>query len=269
LRNTFVEWKPLQQQHAGICREMACSYRDGVFELDLVALLTEWREASNAIIFVRNSRKKRVRQVLASFTADALPDDIGDEIARLLDLKSLRHSAARHDATLAALGRAWYGFDTDVGAVEALFEWAAKTVRIADRLASPEAPRADWIEALLTIIAQYAADPAARDRLGVAVFELAQAFASFDNTRRELARVAETPDEWLGFDIDKNWLLQAVATTGHWDHAAAQTQRWCGWREAAGSAEEFGLAPLVDALMSGEITTEQIFYAFELGYARG
>jgi very-short-patch-repair endonuclease len=268
LRDAFEQWKPLQQRYAEIRGELSCGYRDGVFELDLPGLLNEWRQASNAIIFVRNGRKKRVRQALAPFTTDELPDDIGPEIARLLDLEPLRRSATRHDATLAALGRAWKGFDTNAGEVEVLFDWAAKTTRTADRLAGPEAPQRYWIDALLTIISQCAADHAVRDRFRVAVFELAQAFERFDTSRRELAQLAETPDEWLGFAVNDAWLAEAVTTARAWEGAAAQTQRWCGWREAASSAEQFGLAPLVEDLTAGAITTDQILYAFELGYAR-
>jgi hypothetical protein len=41
LRGAFEEWKPLHQRHAEIRSELACSYRDGVFELDLPGLLKE------------------------------------------------------------------------------------------------------------------------------------------------------------------------------------------------------------------------------------
>jgi hypothetical protein len=268
LRGTFEEWKPLQQRHAKIRSDLACSYRDGVFELDLPGLLKEWHEASKAIIFVRNGRKKRVRQALAPFTTDELPDDLGPEIARLLDLKPLRQSAARYDETFAALGRAWNGLDTDPSTVEAVFDWAAKTARTADQLAGPEALQRDWIEVLLSIVGQCGADSAARDRFRAAVFELAQAFERFDASRRELAQLAETPNGWLGFAVDATWLSQAVNAAGAWEDAAAQTQRWCGWREAAGSAERLGLGRLVGALTTGAITNEQILYAFELGYTR-
>lgn len=59
-----------------------------------------------------------------------------------------------------------------------------------------------------------------------------------------------------------------METAGAWESAAAQTQKWCAWREAADSAARLGLAPLVEALTSGTIATGQIFAAFELGYAR-
>ncbi|MGD9617665.1 MAG: DUF4011 domain-containing protein [Alphaproteobacteria bacterium] len=268
LRSAFEEWKPLQQRHTEICKELACFYRDGVFELDLPGLLKEWHEASKAFIFVRSGRRRRTRQMLAPFTADELPDDIGPEIARLIDLRPLRQEAARHDPTLAALGRAWNGLDTDATAVEALFDWAAETERAADRLAGPETPQRYWIETLLSIIGQGAADPAAHERFRAALSELAHAFVRFDAVRRDLAQHAETSDEWLGLAADASWPAQAVKTASAWESAAAQTQRWCAWREVADSAARLGLAPLVGVLMAGAITTEQILYAFELGYAR-
>jgi hypothetical protein len=268
LRRAFDDWKPLQSRYAQIRTELACAYRDGAFELDLPGLMSEWREASNAIIFIRSGRKKRVRQALVPFTTDALPDDIGPEIARLIELKPLRQAAASHDVTLVALGRAWNGLDTNANEVEALFDWATKTEQTASRLASPEAPQRYWLDALLSIVEHCAADPATRDRFRAALFDLAQAFERFDASRHRLAQVAETPDEWLGPAVDDTWFAQAVKTARAWEEAAAQTQRWCGWREAAGSAEQLGLAPLVGALTAGSITSEQILYAFELGYAR-
>jgi hypothetical protein len=268
LRDAFEEWKPLQQRHAEIRGELASFYRDGVFKLDLPALINEWREASNAIIFVRNSCKRRVRQALAPFTGDELPADIGPEIAKLLDLKPLREAAARPNAALAALGRVWNGLETDPSAVEALFDWAAKTIRTADRLASLDQPQRNSIDALLSIVGQCATDGVARDRFRAAVVELARVFEDFDASRRELAQFAESPDEWLGIAVDDTWCAPASETARAWEDAAAQTQRWCAWREAAATAEQLGLAPLVGALATGAITTEQILHAFELGYAR-
>jgi very-short-patch-repair endonuclease len=268
LRGVFEEWKPLQRRCLGVRGELACTYRDSVFELALPGLLNEWRLATAANVFVRNGRKKRVRQAFAAFTTEDLPADAGLEIARLIDLKDLRQAAGAHDATFAMLGRAWRGLDTNPDTIEALFTWAAQTATAADRLSSADAPQRHWVELITSIVTQCAADAGFRARLRQAVLEMAQAFEEFDASRRELEHIAETSDEWLGFAIGETSLEQAATIARAWESAAAQTQRWCRWREVASAAERSGLAPLVDALASGDIVTGEILYAFDLGYAR-
>jgi very-short-patch-repair endonuclease len=261
--HAFSAWKAIKSRYTETETGLSGTYRDGVFELDLVALLNEWREASNAMIFVRGGRKKRVRDTLASFAEASLPEDVSNEIARLIELKMLRDDARKYDTTLGALGRVWQGLSTDVNEIDGLFAWADATKAAAGRLASASQPEAFWIDALISF-RERAATADAR-----ATFtDFLSAYEAFASARAEIVRVAETPDEWLGLPRSDAWLAEASTTTRLWERHSSQLQRWCKWREIAENSEKLGLGPLISAITSGMIVPDQIAYAFELGYAR-
>lgn len=268
IRDAFDAWRAVRGRYLEIASGLAGTYRDGVFELDLVALLNEWREASVAIVFVRGGRKKRVRQALAPFADGTVPDDVGGEIGRLIDLKGLRESARRYDLVLSNLGGAWQGLDTDPGSIEALFAWAVTTKAAAAGLACHEKSESSWIDTLVSLIRQCASDPTARSAFGVEVARLVGTYESFGRAREALAALAETADEWLGLPLGNGWLATAGNIVAEWEENAAKLQRWCDWRHIAAIAEELGIGPLVAGLTCGSISPEQISYAFELGYAR-
>jgi hypothetical protein len=238
-----------------------------VFGLDLVALLDEWREASNAIILVRTSRKKRVWEALAPFTDAHMPDDVGGEIARLIDVKALWVAAGRHDPVLSALGTVWRGLVTNVVEVEALFAWAEATRAAAERLALPDQSKSLWIDALVTLVRERRSELSGSGTIRVAVTQLLQAYKSFDPARMEVARLADT-DEWLGLPPEEGWLVAAATMVQGWERSANQLQRWCKWQEVTQTAQALGLAPIVSALASGMISADEIASTFELGYAR-
>jgi very-short-patch-repair endonuclease len=258
----------VKTRYAQSAASLAGAYRDGVFGLDLVALLDEWREASNAIILVRTTRKKRVWEALAPFTDAHMPDDVGGEIARLIDVKALWVAAGRHDPVLSALGPVWRGLATNVVEVEALFAWAETTRAAAERLARPDQPKSLWIDALVTLIRERRSELSGSGPIRVAVTQLLQAYKSFDAARMEVTRLADTADEWLGLPPEEGWLVAAATMVQGWERGANQLQRWCKWQEVTQTAQALGLAPIVSALASGMISADEIASTFELGYAR-
>jgi very-short-patch-repair endonuclease len=267
-RETFRVWKAARTRCLEDTTRLVGAYRQGVFDLDLAALLDEWRQASSAMILVRSSRKKRVWEALAAFTDAPMPDDVGAELARLIDIKALRNEAGRYDAILAQLGPIWRGLATDVDQVEALFAWADATRAAADRMERPERPAAFWIEALSNLIVGRSNELSMTGAVRAIVIRLLEGWRNFDAARTDLARIAETADEWLALPLDDDWIIASAVAAQRWTQAANQTQRWCKYREICDTANALGLSPLVAALESGAIARNQIFEAFELGYAR-
>lgn len=268
VREAFTAWKLIRARYLEDTTQLAGAYRDGVYDLNLAALLDEWREASTAMMLIRGGRKKRVWEMLAAFTDAAMPDDVGAEIARLIDLKTLRKEANSHDAILKVLGPVWRGLATSVDRVEALFAWAEATRAASDRLARQEQPGAVWIEALSGLVQRRSSEQSAPSAVRATVVRLLDAWRAFDGAHDNLARIAETADGWLGLPAGDDWIVAATIAARRWVQAVNQTQRWCKYREVCETANTAGLAPLAAALESGVITPDQIGAAFELGYAR-
>ena len=268
MREAFRAWKLVRARYLEQTTGLSGAYRDGVYDLDLTVLLQEWHEASSAMVLVRSGRKKRVWERLALFTDAATPDDVGAEIAQLMDLKTLRKEAGGYDSVLAALRPAWDGLVTNVDRIEGLFAWAQATQQQSDQLARTERPAVVWIAALSRLVLGHALELSATGAVRAKVVRLLDAWRAFTTARGELARIAGTKNEWLSLPAGDDWIIAAAVAAQRWADAASQTQRWCKYREVFEVANASGLAQLAAVLESGTITPDQIVEAFELGYAR-
>jgi hypothetical protein len=265
LCKAFAAWKDIKTRYSQSAALLAGTYRPGVFQLDFAALLGEWREASNAIFLARARRKKAVWEALVPFTDAAMPEDVGGEIAGLMDLKELAEAASQYDQTLSALGGIWRGLSTDVAEVEAHFTWAETTRATVGTLANSPLSAVLWLETQARLIRERRSE---LSQCRVAVTRLLEAYKSFEVARIKLVELAEAPNEWLGLPVNDEWLIKATTTMLGWESDAAQLPRWCKWREAAQTAQSLGLYPIVSALSSGAITSDEIISTFEIGYAR-
>jgi hypothetical protein len=268
LRESFAAWSTDKLTCAKIEKMLAAPYRDGFMALDLVALLDEWRSAVSASFLVRGGRKKRVWDALALFTEAAMPEDVGSEIARLIELKAARERANRHNIVLEALGLVWRGLDTPADEIQALFDWDDIARSGARALATAGHPSESWLAALASILQDRRAEIAENGRIQIAAIHFANDFRAFEAARAGLVKLAEPDDEWLGVPTDEKWLIAAMTIVRKWGGAANQTQRWCAWRTVMRTAIDIGLRPLITALSSGTISSRELESVFELGYAR-
>jgi hypothetical protein len=266
IRADFDAWKAVKSSYESIAAKLSRSYRPAVFEIDLVSLHQEWKDALDATFIVRGTRKKRVWQALSSFTSSQQPEDVGAEIAALIEMRSAWKAARKYDQSLSVLGTAWRGMATDVTHIEALFRWADETRSTVRSLAGRSPPEAFWVDALLSLIHRIRTE--GNDFARNATSRLLEAYKSFEAARTELAGLAETPDEWLGVPLEAAWLATAVRMAETWESNSSLLSLWCRWNEIADEARAQGLEPVVRLLTEGRITGEGIDYAFDLGYSR-
>jgi very-short-patch-repair endonuclease len=268
LRESFAAWTADKVKCAELESLLSARYPEGVMAVDLVALLGEWRDAATANFLVRNGRKKRVWDALASFTDKPMPEDCGSEIAGLIELKATRERADRHNAVLEDLGPAWRGLSTSPDQIQALFDWEDSARAAAAPLGTAERPSKLWLDALASILRSRRSELSETGQIHVTAVQFAKGFKAFEAGRSALTKLAEPDDEWFGAPMDSQCLIAAANIAERWSRAAHQTQRWCAWRAAARTATELGLRPLIAALSSGAISSQEIGTAFELGYAR-
>ena len=268
LRESFAAWSSDKDKCAELEKTLSAPYRDGLMALDLLELLDEWRSATSANFLVRSGRKKRVWDALAPFTDAAMPEDVGSEIARLIELKAARERANRHNAVLDELGLVWRGLDTPSDQIQALFDWEDSARATARALGTASRPSNLWLDALVSILRDRRAELAESGGIQLAAVHFANDYKAFEAARAALAKLAEPDDEWFGAPLDDKCLIAAATIARRWGGAAAQTQRWCAWRAAARTTMDLGLQPLITALSSGAISSPELGSAFELGYAR-
>ena len=268
LRELFAAWRADRNKCAALEKMLSGPYRGGVMALDVVGLLDEWRSAAGANFLVRSGRKRRVYEALAPFTDGTLPEDLGPEIARLIELKTAREKASRHDEALEGLGANWRGLDTSADRIQAVFDWedsaraAARTIETTDQSSEM------WLDSLASILRDRRSELSETGRIQVAAVQFANDYKAIEAARTALGKLTEPDDDWFGAPPDDKCLIAAATIVRRWGGAAQQTQRWCTWRSAALAAMDLGLQPLITALSFGRISSQELGPAFELGYAR-
>jgi very-short-patch-repair endonuclease len=268
LLESFAVWKRDRECCAAIAGQLKRSYSDGVFALNLPKLLGEWQEASASFFMTRNGRKKRVWDALAVFADGEMPDDVGAEIARLIDLAQARQAAARHDSSLSVFGTLWQGLATKPEQIDQVFAWHGKVREAAQALASEADDAGVWMGRIRGVLKERPELVEDGGDLLLAAMKMLAAYRTFDEARRTLVEKVDAQDAWLGIEIGDHWLIEASQRAGEWAGAAAQTQRWCAWQKAASIAAAGGLKDLIDALQSGAISSAELGQSFEVGYAR-
>jgi len=268
LRGHFDAWLLAKAKCDEIGRSLVAKYRDGAFSLDLVALLIEWRNAANANFLVRSQRKKRVWDTIAAFTDDAMPADVGADLARLIELKAAREKTDEQGCALTALGPIWRGYDSSPEQIQTVFDWERGVRAAAHALGTEERSARFWIDALVSVVRDRRVELSDGGRIQAAFVHFANDYKAFETCRNGLAKLVEADDEWFGAPDDDKRIIVAATIARKWMGAAIQSQRWCTWRSAARRASDLGLQPLISALSTGQISPNEIGFAFELGYAR-
>lgn len=268
IHDAYFKWSGLRTQYSMTSATLTRKYRDGVFELNLVQLMDDWRKASGKLL-LSAKHKRRVCDVLSSFTDTPVTDDAGTEIARLIDLKALRTQASSYDAILSSICAGWSGFNSSSEEIESLLAWETATRTHAKSLADADYPASYWLDRVLYALNASAGVVDSAGLLRNAVSCLYHDYRAFTQAHKALVELAETKDEWLGLAQDENWLLGARQMVADWHHASDDLQRWCQWRAVADAASAAGLSPLVGALQNGSIGADEVTNMFELAYARG
>jgi hypothetical protein len=242
-------------------------YRDGVFALPLAAILQDHHQAANALIFLRGGKLKAVAARLVPFATSDAPVDVARDAPALLDLEVARQAARSHDSQMSRLGPIWKGLDTDPAAIEARFAWEDAARAGAAQLAQHRADPAAALTALRRLVLERPNDLGGQGPVANALKRLVSAYKDADAARARLVEVAE-PEEGFGLPKDAEWLPAAIARARSWSRNERLAPRWCAYQRALQQGRAVGLAALIDLLALGQIASERLHDAFEVGYAR-
>jgi very-short-patch-repair endonuclease len=248
-------------------KQLSCSYREGVYALDLAGLLEEWRQASAANFLVRSSRKKKVSQALAPFANGALPEELSGEIAWLMDVGLSRKKLEQHYDAMQAFDPLWDGEGTDPMRLARALDWVEETRKAAAKCGEAGVDPGICIEGVRRLIIERSQDLGQEGTLHVALRRLHAACQTLQAARERLAQLADT-DSDLGLSSAGVWLSDALEEVEGWANSLHRSQGWCTWQRASSDASLEGLGPLMAAVQLGRIPADQLSYAFELAYAR-
>lgn len=243
-------------------------YRPGLLERDPSALLAEWIAAQGAGLLFRGARLRKVRARIAPFAEGQAPDDLGPDLATLVDLSRHVRAGCPADAALGSLDPPWGDPTIPAASFEPALAWADRLGPAIDVLG----PLAGGREALRGHVLGLVAREAARFCEGGTE---APAYRAFERERLRLARatkalgeLAGRPDPAAPLATGRGWIEESLRRAEGWAENLGKAPGWCGWRAAASEADILGLAPVVAALEDGQLAPEAVAAAFEAAYAR-
>lgn len=248
-------------------QRLACSYRVGIYALDLASLLEEWRQASTANILVRSGRKKRVCQALEPFTDSVLPANLGSEIVCLMESSVARQKLQQHDDAMRPFGSLWSGERTDPARLANALDWVEETRQAVAKCEDEGFDSGTCVAGIRRLILERPQDLRQGGPVHIALKQLHAACQELQVARERLAQLADT-DIFLGLSPGNAWLSAALKETEVWASSLHRSQSWCAWQRASSDASLEGLETLMTAVQQGRITADELSSAFELAYAR-
>lgn len=261
-----------REEAARLAARLSGRYAPSVFENDLRRLLGEWREARGANFLVRAGRLKRIRRMLEPDAEAPLPDDLGPDLAGLVEGKRLREAGPALAGTLergfAAFGAPWSDPAAPPETFAAAMVWATRIAPVMAALA----PAAGGPETLRRRLAELLdagnAGLEPGGAIALAQGDHARARAPALRAIEAVGRLAGRAKPDRPLDTGADWIRDTLALVRRWSEALPKAQAWASWQEAASLAEAGGLAPLVAAIETGALGPEAIESAFETAYAR-
>ena len=268
LRRAVAARDRFQATRAALRGRLTRAYRPGLLDQDLSGLLAEWIAARGANFFVRGGRMRKVLLQVRPYADGALPEDLGPDLAGLIELARHGQAAQPEEETLGQLGPPWSdpeGAARDFGPAIAWAETVAQLLPLLGPSSlGPEGLR-DHVVRLVTQSSR------SREAGG----PLAQAYAAFaqDHARTCAAMTALShragsvnPETLPAAQAD--WIGANLALARRWASGLGRAQGWCAWQGAAQAARDLGLGPLIEALEAGRIKPDRAEVAFEIAYAR-
>ncbi|GLK77679.1 hypothetical protein GCM10008171_29330 [Methylopila jiangsuensis] len=255
-----------RRYHDGVEDRMArvsVPYRPAAFELDLVALQNEWAQAQASNFLLRGSRIAKVRLKLEPYAEGPAPENLGPDIAALIETRRFLRAGAAGAERLAVFSNRLADAETPASDFAPAIAWAEKLRDVLKAVAVHFGGYESAREAVAAAAVRLAADPTAS-----ALYETFKAdWMRTSETSAALGELAARPAA-APLAGGGDWIEGALAVLGRWTSGLHRADKWCAWRRRAAQAAELGLGPLVDALESGAIGPRGIEEAFESAYAR-
>lgn len=267
LADALADLTGLAAEARALGSQLRGRYRRGVNGLDLGALLAAWVAASQAHFVLRGSRQRKVMVELQPHAEGPLPEDIGSDIAVLIELKALAARAELLAPAFKDLPIEWAGLDTELVTVTTGLAWAK---RIRDAIAACSRTTGYGEHGLVTHVVKLES----QYRQALEDQRYTQSLDRLKSTTGTLRTTAQTLADLAGTTIaallgtGEEWPEDAIATLRRWRAGLGDVSAWAQWNRARARATQAGLGLLVSAVESAAVPPDEIEAAFDTAYAR-
>jgi len=236
----------------------AADYGDELERIVVDDLEQQWRQANAAFWPVSWLGRRKLTRLLQTYavSGDANPAS---------DLSAIRAMQQQIEAIdqnpLAGQSRHWRRNQTDAAALETHLGQASALRRAILAVGQPLAATPQLSKVLFPMIKGTSSDlPVYR-----IAAELLQTLTDFEAAAASYAEAAGA----RAFEPDEGAIIgAALETVEQLQTRRTQLQRWTAWCDVTARAEVAGLTPLVAALESGRLESDQLGESFGLAYAR-
>lgn len=249
-------------------RELAADYDFKVAQLDLVRLQRDWADACASNFFLRGSRQQKIRLSLQPYCKAKVPDDISRDLVALQHLAELSAEGETLAPAFADMPNLWRGIETDATAFEPMIAWAAHAREAASALGGKLGDGDELRRHMALLIAEHNHLFAKGGEARIAFERLADTFSKFRKPAEELSAVLGLRAASELFSLKPGWPDELRGRLGRWTTNLHKAPAWARWRHVAAHARSAGLDPLIDALETGDVSSDQIAATFEFNYAR-
>ena len=267
LGRSLEKWLHATSTYDAALNQLSCRYRPGVFSQDFAKLLGEWRDAELANFVVRGGRKKKVWQALSPFTDSPQPNDVGAELAKLMDVAHAREKLTHLNEEMTKFGALWQGGGPDPSALAGSLDWVEETRRSLQKCANEGLDAQECLAGLQALLGNSSIDFRDGGPYHSSLKTLYSATQTLLDARDRIAQLAGTTSD-LGIVRGNGWLTSALTEMNNWSSSLNRSQSWCSWQRETSEAAAEGLKPLMDALAQGRFSGDELSHAFELAYAR-
>ncbi len=274
VKNALSEWIDMGRNCSKGRSELLLTYTNGIFSLDLGALIGKLAARKDAWFFRRWRLGVAVRKTVQTVRADlkkpkdpdALADDLGKAMAVAAEINRL--NADGGDPAL-YFGASWQGAESCWDGLQTILDWTDTFRKLLDR-----APGGD-IDAKLKIRGRWirlATEGRALFAVGTPAGERGRTFRdALEDVRKKRSHV----DRLLNLDVEKAWgrddegrMAERAGSflRGLSEHLS-RLREWSHYQAARASVEACRLSPLAMALEEGKIKAQDFGEVFDHSFA--
>ena len=168
----------------------------------------------------------------------------------------------------AALGPRWQGLDTDIGLLEAGFEWARRLRAAAAGCAQDTTALLSLREHLKRLVGDGADLLAPEGTVGSSLRRFQTAWKETEATLEALGSLCGTDPVAIIDGSQPSWPQALADHLRGWIPAARHLRDWCAWRGVVQRSQAVGLGPMVQAMEAALVAPSDAARVFEVNFAR-
>ncbi len=256
-------------KHGDAWNALSVRFQRNAVELPLEALSEEWSALGSKWFLLKWFGRRRIRRILEAYSEQKLKNDsVIQDLANLVKAREQADRISSVEYLKNIFPRNWDGLDTDVAFIKEAHDWGARALTALGRLTQTPLELGETRTSLQAVLSDGQLLIQSGGAIAVACDQVVSAFAVFETTLQEIARLAATQNETLFAEDTEDYLANVQAICAAWAERKTDLRDWCAWRSACEEAESNGIGSIATALIREQSVGISAAKLFEVNYCR-